>query len=129
MNSLIYFDLTKQGRVQQHSAGPLIINNDLSIIHKTFSGICGALPRLCVLQRYIQTHTHTLCSTSHLHAHMHTLLHRLSFFIGPSCSFFPANPTTDTQTKNSSPFCDNATSEKSTSSLTSVCTDGAVLPN
>ncbi len=83
INSLIYFDLAKRGRVQQHSAGPLIINNDLSIIHKTFSGICGALPRLCVLQRGTQTHTHTLCSTSHLHAHVHTLLHHLSFFYRP----------------------------------------------
>lgn len=56
-NWSIYFDLTKQGHVQQHSAGPLIINNDLSIIHKTFRGICSALQRLRVLQRYTQTHT------------------------------------------------------------------------
>ncbi len=91
INSLIYFDLAKQGRVQQHSAGPLIINNDLSIIHKTFSGICGALPRLCVLQRCTQTHTHThtLCSTSHLHAHVHTLLHHLSFFYRPILLLLP----------------------------------------
>lgn len=59
MNSLIYFDLTKQGHVQQLSAGPLIINNDLSIIHKTFTEICSVLPWLRLLQRYTHKHTQT----------------------------------------------------------------------
>lgn len=55
MSALIYFDLTKQGHVKQHSGEPLIINNDLSIIHKTFSGICGALPKPCLTRRLIGT--------------------------------------------------------------------------
>lgn len=87
MNSLIYFDLTKQGRVQQHSAGPLIINNDLSIIHKTFSGTCGALPRLCVLRRCTQTHT--LCSTSHLHMGSPTFASSLLFLSAHLAFPFP----------------------------------------
>lgn len=65
MSVLIYFDLTKQGHVKQHSSGPLIINNDLSIIHKTFSGICGALPKPCLTQRLIGT-----CSLSLSHTHI-----------------------------------------------------------
>jgi len=86
MNSLIYFDLTKQGHVQQHSAGPLIINNDLSIIHKTVTGICGALQRLCVLQSYTQTHTLfylSLACTCTVDMGAHTL---------QSCCFFPVLP-------------------------------------
>lgn len=65
MSVLIYFDLTKQGHVKQHSSEPLIINNDLSIIHKTFSGICGALPKPCLTQRLIGT-----CSLSLSHTHI-----------------------------------------------------------
>ncbi len=83
INSLIYFDLAKQGRVQQHSAGPLIINNDLSIIHKTFSGICGALPRLCVLQEMhtnTHTHTHTLFYLSLTCTCAHTSASSLIFY-------------------------------------------------
>lgn len=64
MSVLIYFDLTKQGHVKQHSGEPLIINNDLSIIHKTFSGICGALPKPCLTQRLIGARS---LSPSHTH--------------------------------------------------------------
>lgn len=38
MSVLIYFDLTKQGHVKQHSGEPLIINNDLSIIQRLSVG-------------------------------------------------------------------------------------------
>lgn len=64
MSVLIYFDLTKQGHVKQHSGEPLIINNDLSIIHKTFSEICGALPKPCLTQRLVGTRS---LSPSHIH--------------------------------------------------------------